>query len=160
MKLADVKYSQILENTESKSFKDLAEKLQGTVSFDMPPFFPLFLLLCHLLGLLWPASCRAPVPSVSDERLRSLAFLEMQSKNAPLSGWKCCLKPGELHKELGVMSSREVSVCVDSGAFTYYTRKEHKQTKEPIWNSYIAMLSAADVHTFVRSHSNCSKFFI
>lgn len=42
MKLADVKYSQQMENTESKSFKDLAEKLQGTVSFDMPPFLPCF----------------------------------------------------------------------------------------------------------------------
>lgn len=67
--------------------------------------------------------------------------------------------PGELHKELGVMSSREGSVCVDSGAFTYQTRKGHKQTKEPIWNSYLAMLSAADVHTSVRNHSNCSTFF-
>lgn len=42
MKLADVKYSQILENTESKEFKNLAKKLQETVSFDMPPFFCAF----------------------------------------------------------------------------------------------------------------------
>ncbi|CAG12053.1 unnamed protein product [Tetraodon nigroviridis] len=39
MKLADVEYSQILENTESTDFKDLAGTLQETVSIDMSPFF-------------------------------------------------------------------------------------------------------------------------
>lgn len=72
MKLADVNYTEILENTESDSFKDLAENLQETVSFDMSPF--LFELLCHLPGLPWPAFSRAAVPSVTDERLSSLAF--------------------------------------------------------------------------------------
>lgn len=41
-----MKYDQILEDTESTNFRDLAEKLQETVSFDV------FLLLCHRPGLL------------------------------------------------------------------------------------------------------------
>lgn len=79
MKLADVKYSQILENTDSINFKDLAETLQETVSFDMSLFF-CFLLLCHLPGLPWPALSRAAVPSVTGERLSSLAFQKCSRK--------------------------------------------------------------------------------
>lgn len=55
MRLAGVKYSQILENTESKDFKNLAGTLQETVSSDTSPRFSFFFSVIFLdcCDLLW-----------------------------------------------------------------------------------------------------------
>lgn len=53
MKLVDVQYDQVLENTESSKFKDLASKLEAIVS--MTPIeddFPVFACLFYHLDCL------------------------------------------------------------------------------------------------------------
>lgn len=61
MRLGDMPYSQILEDTESKDFKGLAGRLQEAVSFDTSPLFSFFFSVISSRSLR-PALSRSSVP--------------------------------------------------------------------------------------------------
>lgn len=145
MRLAGVKYSQILENTESKDFKNLARTLQETVSSDTSPrvsfFFSVIFLACF--DLLWtdrPFCHRLAYQLFSISEI----LLKMPHNVRERAAW--CL-------------GRYLSVCVDF-LILDQIRSEHQQTMK-LLHSCAPTLSSGDLPVAVTlqhvSYSaNCS----